>query len=78
VLGTRASSTAAMLQAILADETRHAASCAEAAARLVGADERDALAALQRRVAAIDRAFGVTLALRYWCVVVSRAASEAL
>jgi hypothetical protein len=71
-----ASPTTAVLRAILADEKRHAASCAAAASRLVRDDEREAFAALEARVATIDRAFGVTLAVRYWCIVAARAARE--
>ncbi|HTR53685.1 MAG TPA: ferritin-like domain-containing protein [Kofleriaceae bacterium] len=78
VLEARAvsSPTARVIRAILADEKRHAASCAAAAERLVCDDERVAFAELRERVARIDRAFGVTLAVRYWCIVASRAALE--
>jgi len=76
VLEARAagSPTAAVIRAILVDEKRHAASCAAAAERLVRDDEREAFSELRARVARIDRAFGVTLALRYWCIVAARAA----
>ena len=61
--------TAIVIRSILADETRHARSCAAAVERLVREDERGELAALRERIATIDRAFGVTIALGFWVVV---------
>ena len=70
--------TATVLRAIVADERRHARSCAAAAERLVGDGERAAFEALRARVATIDRAFGVTLAVRYWIQVAGRVRLDAL
>ncbi len=64
--------TAVMLRSILADEERHAKSCAAAVERLIRADERAALAAVRARIATIDRAFGVTIAVGFWAVIASR------
>jgi nicotinamide mononucleotide adenylyltransferase len=63
--------TADVIRSILADETRHARSCAAAVDRLVRDDERDALDALRTRIGEIDRAFGVTIAVGFWLVVAS-------
>jgi hypothetical protein len=68
--------TAAVVRAILADERRHARSCAAAAERLVRDDERGDFEALRERVGKIDRAFGVTLAVRYWVLVAALAAAD--
>jgi hypothetical protein len=68
--------TADVVRSILSDEQRHARSCAAAALRLVRADERAAFEALQTRVATIDRAFGITLAVRYWVLVAALAAAD--
>ncbi|MCE9575684.1 MAG: hypothetical protein K8W52_21210 [Deltaproteobacteria bacterium] len=65
--------TAAVMRAILADERRHAKSCAAAARKLVRADERDRFEAMRARIAAIDRAFGVTMALGFWLLIAGRA-----
>jgi hypothetical protein len=65
-----------LLRSILGDEQRHARSCAAAAARLVRENERGRFAALGARVAAIDRAFGITLAVRYWLLVAALAAQD--
>ena len=59
----------AVVRSILSDEKRHAKSCSAALDRLVTDAERDQLAALRERVATIDRAFGVTLALAYWILI---------
>ena len=61
--------TAEVVRSILADEKRHARSCAAALERLVLDEERAALDEMRRRIAAIDRAFGVTIALAYWIVI---------
>jgi hypothetical protein len=61
--------TTGVIRSILGDEQRHARSCAAALDRLVGDDERTTLAELRARIARIDRAFGVTLALAYWVSV---------
>jgi hypothetical protein len=61
--------TTSVVRSILSDEKRHAKSCAAALDRLVTDSERDQLAALRERVASIDRAFGITLALAYWVLV---------
>jgi hypothetical protein len=68
--------TTLVLRAIVADERRHAKSCAAAAERLVRADEREAFDALRARVASIDRSFGITLAVRYWVLVAALAAAD--
>lgn len=65
--------TAEVVRAILADEKRHARSCAAALERLVQDEERPALAELRGRIAAIDRAFGVTIALGYWLLIAAHA-----
>jgi hypothetical protein len=66
-------STAEVMRSILADEKRHARSCAAALERLVLEEERGALAELRGRIAAIDRAFGVTIALGYWMWIAAHA-----
>jgi len=65
--------TAEVVRAILTDEKRHARSCAAALERLVQGEERGALEALRGRIAAIDRAFGVTIALGYWLLIAAHA-----
>jgi hypothetical protein len=65
--------TAEVVRAILADEKRHARSCAAALERLVQDEERPALDELRGRIAAIDRAFGVTIALGYWLLIAAHA-----
>ena len=65
--------TAAVMRSILADERRHAKSCAAAARKLVRADERARFDALCARIAGIDRAFGVTMALGFWLLIAGRA-----
>lgn len=62
----------AMLASIVADERRHAKSCAAALERLVTPPERFLLAELRERVAGVDRALGVTIALGFWCLVATR------
>jgi hypothetical protein len=64
---------AAIVRSILADEQRHARSCAAAVEKLVHTHERPALAELRDRIARVDRAFGITIALGYWVLVASRA-----
>lgn len=61
--------TTAMLQSIVADEQRHARSCANAVDRLVRDDEREMLESLRERIAMIDRSFGVTISLAFWFVI---------
>ncbi len=61
------------VRSILADEKRHAKSCAAAVEKLVHTHELDALAELRERIAQVDRAFGITIALGYWVLVASRA-----
>lgn len=63
---------AQILGAILADEQRHARSCAAAVDKLVEPHERPALAELRERIAQVDRAFGITIAVGYWLIVASR------
>jgi hypothetical protein len=65
--------TAEVVRSILADEKRHARSCAAALERLVRDEERGALDEMRRRIAAIDRAFGVTISLAYWVLLTARA-----
>jgi len=61
--------TTAILRSVVADEKRHARSCAAAAERLVRSDERAAYDALRDAIARIDRAFGITISLGMWVVV---------
>ena len=61
--------TAEIVRSIIADERRHAKSCAAALERLVLDRERPQLAELRARVAMVDRAFGVTLAVGFWLLV---------
>ena len=68
--------TTALLRTIVADERRHAKSCAAAAERLVADDERSAFEALRGKIATVDRAFGITLAVRYWLLVAVLAARD--
>jgi hypothetical protein len=68
--------TTATLREILADEKRHAKSCATAVERLVREDERDKLAELRQQIARIDRAFGVTISTVFWLVIASYAARD--
>ena len=63
---------AEILGSILADEQRHARSCAAALEKLALPHEREALAELRERIASVDRAFGVTIAVGYWLLVASR------
>lgn len=60
------------VRSILADEKRHAKSCAAAVEKLVHAHEREALEELRERIAQVDRAFGITIALGYWVLVAAR------
>lgn len=66
----------AMLRSIVDDEHRHAKSCAAAARKLVRPDEQTLFAALDADIAKIDRAFGVTLAVRYWLLLASLATRD--
>jgi hypothetical protein len=68
--------TAEMLRAIVADEKRHARSCAIAAERLVKDHERERFEKLRRRVAEIDRAFGVTISMGFWLAIAANAARD--
>ena len=68
----------AMLRAIVGDERRHARSCAAAAQRLVRVEEAGHFAELSERIAKIDRAFGVTLAVRYWLLLAALATRDGL
>lgn len=65
--------TAEVVRAILADEKRHARSCAAALERLVRDEERGLLAELRERIAASDRAFGVTVSLGFWVLIAAHA-----
>jgi hypothetical protein len=67
---------AEMLRSIVGDERRHARSCAAAAKRLVRDGEREDFVALAERIATIDRAFGVTLAVRYWLLLAALATRD--
>lgn len=69
---------AEMLRSIVGDERRHARSCAAAAKRLVQPSEQEDFAALSERIAVIDRAFGITLAVRYWVLLASLATRDRL
>ncbi|HET9988289.1 MAG TPA: hypothetical protein VFQ65_07210 [Kofleriaceae bacterium] len=66
----------AMLRSIVGDERRHARSCAAAAKRLVRPSEQHDFAALSERIATIDRAFGITLAVRYWLLLATLATRD--
>ena len=63
---------AEIVRSILADEQRHARSCAAAVERLVHTHERAALAELRERIATVDRAFGITIAVGYWLLIAAR------
>jgi ferritin-like metal-binding protein YciE len=76
--GAGADAAAEVLRAILADERRHARSCAAAADRLVDEHERPALARLRRELVDADRAFGITISVGYWLVTAARAAQDRL
>jgi len=65
--------TAVVVRSILADEQRHAKSCAAAVERLVREDERPVLDELRERIATIDRSFGVTIAVGYWLLIATHA-----
>jgi hypothetical protein len=67
-----------LLRSIVSDERRHARSCAAAAKRLVRPSEQADFAALDERVATIDRAFGITLAVRYWLLLATLATRDRL
>jgi ferritin-like protein len=68
--------TTRMLRSILSDERRHAKSCAKAVERLITPAETDLLAELRERIAAVDRAFGVTISVGFWLVVASNVARD--
>jgi rubrerythrin len=68
--------TTAMLRQIVADEKRHARSCANALDRLVTDDERPLLDELRDTIGRIDRSFGITVSLGFWCVVAAYAARD--
>ncbi len=61
-----------VISSIVADERRHARSCAAALERVVAPPERFLLAELRERVADVDRALGVTIALGFWVLVATR------
>ncbi|MBA3462498.1 MAG: ferritin-like domain-containing protein [Deltaproteobacteria bacterium] len=63
---------AEIVRSILADEQRHARSCAAAVEKLVHTHERAALAELRERIATVDRAFGITIAVGYWLLIAAR------
>lgn len=69
---------AVMLREIVADERRHAKSCAAAAQRMVRDDEQQVFGDLSARIAEIDRSFGVMLAVSLWVQVVALAARDRL
>ncbi|MEO8844020.1 MAG: hypothetical protein ABI591_11265 [Kofleriaceae bacterium] len=69
---------AVLLREIVADERRHAKSCAAAAQRLVRDDEQRVFGELSARIAEIDRSFGVTLAVSHWVQVAALAARDRL
>ncbi len=68
--------TTSMLRQIVADEKRHARSCANALERLVRDDERPVLDELRDTIGRIDRSFGVTISLGFWCVVAAHVARD--
>lgn len=68
--------TAVMLREIVSDERRHAKSCAAAARRMVRDDELARFEDLTAKIAEIDRAFGVTLAVRYWVLLATLATRD--
>lgn len=70
--------TTAMLRSIVADEQRHARSCANAVDRLVRDDERAMLDSLRDKIAMIDRSFGVTISLAFWLVIATGLARDRL
>src|SRR3569623_3641632 len=66
----------ALLRSIVGDERRHARGCAAAAQRLVAASEQADYAEQCARIARIERAFGITLAVRYWLLLAALAARD--
>lgn len=68
--------TTATLRSILADEKRHARSCANAVERLVRDDERPLLDELRDKIAGIDRAFGITISVAFWTVIAANTARD--
>lgn len=68
--------TTAVLRQILADEKRHARSCANAVDRLVRDEERPLLDELRDRISGIDRSFGVTISLAFWCMTLANVARD--
>lgn len=70
--------TTGVLRTIVADEKRHAKSCATAAERLVRDDEREQFEALRGQIEDIDRAFGVTISVAFWMSVAANVARDRL
>jgi hypothetical protein len=70
--------TTAALRSILADEERHVKGCAGALARLITPEERPALVALERRIARVDRALGVSSSLVVLAIVAAQRVKERL
>jgi hypothetical protein len=68
--------TTTMLRQIVADEKRHARSCANALERLVRDDERPLVDELRDPIGRIDRSFGVTISLAFWCMTVANVARD--
>ena len=58
--------TGDLLRSILRDERRHMKSCNSAARKLLREHERVAYEELCDKVAAVDRAFGITISLGFW------------
>ncbi len=61
--------TTAILRTVVADERRHAKSCAAAAHKLMRPEEEPAFDRLRETIAAIDRAFGITLSVGFWIAI---------
>jgi len=61
--------TTAIIRSVIADEQRHARSCAAAARKLTRDDERPVFDELREAIAGIDRAFGITISVGFWLVI---------
>lgn len=70
--------TTAVLRQILSDEKRHAKSCAAAADRLVRDHERLQFDELRERIAAVDRAFGITISTAFWLTIAAHRTRDRL
>ncbi len=68
--------TTEIIRSIVGDEKRHAKSCRAAALRLVREDERALFDELCDKIAAIDRALGITISIGFWVVLAASAVRD--